>query len=146
MAFFFRGGILEASDGSVGAEDFEKFSDEHLCFGLFVFCVFPSDGEGDGIGLDGFPGEHGSIVACLNGFWYSAKMDALLAFIKEAQKPVSGTAILNLYKGNIVVQNRSSENSLYDEGLATMEGGGSFNQNDATLLGNLLQKPAAVGN
>ncbi len=66
------------------------------------------------------------------GFWYHAKMDALLAFIKEAQKPVSGEVTLNLYKGNIMVQSRTSPNNLYDEGIATMEGGGAYNQDDAT--------------
>jgi argininosuccinate synthase len=65
------------------------------------------------------------------GFWYGAKMDALLAFIREAQKPVSGEVTLNLYKGNIMVAKRSSPVSLYDEGIATMEGGGSYNQTDA---------------
>ncbi|MBU4272745.1 MAG: argininosuccinate synthase [Planctomycetes bacterium] len=65
------------------------------------------------------------------GFWYHAKMDALTAFIRQAQKPVTGEVSLNLYKGNILVAGRSSPNSLYDEGLATMEGGGSYNQTDA---------------
>ena len=65
------------------------------------------------------------------GFWYHAKMDALLAFIKEAQKPVTGEVTLNLYKGNLQVASRTSPNSLYDEGIATMEGGGSYNQTDA---------------
>ena len=35
------------------------------------------------------------------GFWYTAKMDALMAFIREAQKNVDGEVTLNLYKGNI---------------------------------------------
>jgi len=65
------------------------------------------------------------------GFWYSAKMDALMAFMREAQKPVSGEVTLNLYKGNMQVAARTSPNSLYDEGIATMEGGGSYNQTDA---------------
>ena len=65
------------------------------------------------------------------GFWYHAKLDALMAFIREAQKPVNGEVSLNLYKGNIIVDGRSSPNSLYDEGIATMEGGGSYNQTDA---------------
>jgi argininosuccinate synthase len=65
------------------------------------------------------------------GFWFHAKMDALMAFIREAQKPVTGLASLNLYKGNMMVAGRSSPNSLYDEGIATMEGGGSYNQTDA---------------
>ena len=66
------------------------------------------------------------------GFWYSAKMDALLAFIKEAQKPVTGEVTLKLYKGNIIIDKRQSPNSLYDEGIATMEGSDAYNQNDAT--------------
>ncbi|MGA2033740.1 MAG: argininosuccinate synthase [Thermoguttaceae bacterium] len=65
------------------------------------------------------------------GFWYHAKMDALAAFIREAQRPVTGEVALDLYKGNIIVAGRSSPNSLYDEGIATMEGGGSYNQTDA---------------
>lgn len=65
------------------------------------------------------------------GFWYSAKMDALLAFLKQAQRNVTGEVRLKLYKGNIIVDGRSSPLSLYDEGIATMEGGGSYNQTDA---------------
>jgi argininosuccinate synthase len=65
------------------------------------------------------------------GFWYHAKMDALMAFIREAQQPVTGEVKLQLYKGNVLVAGRTSPNSLYDEGIATMEGGGSYNQTDA---------------
>ena len=65
------------------------------------------------------------------GFWYTAKMDALFAFVREAQKHTTGNVTLNLYKGNIIVDSRTSPNSLYDEGIATMEGGGSYNQTDA---------------
>lgn len=65
------------------------------------------------------------------GFWYSAKMDALLAFIQQAQTVVTGQVRLQLYKGNIILDGRTSPNNLYDEGIATMEGGGSYNQDDA---------------
>ena len=65
------------------------------------------------------------------GFWYHAKLDALAAFIREAQKPVTGQVTLNLYKGNMISAGRTSPNSLYDEGIATMEGGGDYNQTDA---------------
>ncbi len=65
------------------------------------------------------------------GYWYHAKMDALMAFIRQAQQTVTGEVSLNLYKGNILVDGRSSPNSLYDEGIATMEGGGDYNQTDA---------------
>ncbi|MBC7353786.1 MAG: argininosuccinate synthase, partial [Thermogutta sp.] len=36
-----------------------------------------------------------------------------------------------LYKGNIFVDSRTSPNSLYDEGIATMEAGGDYDQSDA---------------
>ncbi len=65
------------------------------------------------------------------GYWYTAKLDALLAFIRESHRRVTGEVSLNLYKGNLIVDSRSSPNSLYDEGIATMEGGGSYNQDDA---------------
>ena len=65
------------------------------------------------------------------GFWFAPKMDALLAFIRDAQRTVTGAVSLSLYKGNIMVDGRSSPHSLYDEGIATMEGGGSYDQTDA---------------
>jgi len=78
------------------------------------------------------------------GFWYHAKMDALLAFIKQAQKVVTGEVKLLLYKGNIDVASRQSPNSLYDEGIATMEGGGSYNQTDAEGFIRLQSLPGRV--
>jgi argininosuccinate synthase len=65
------------------------------------------------------------------GFWYTPKMDALLAFIREAQRPVAGEIRLGLYKGNVEIQGRSSPNNLYDAAIASMEGGGSYDQTDA---------------
>ena len=78
------------------------------------------------------------------GFWYHAKLDALMAFIREAQKPVTGEVSLNLYKGNIIVDGRSSPNSLYDEGIASMEGGGSYNQTDAEGFLRIQGLPSRV--
>lgn len=65
------------------------------------------------------------------GFWYCRKMDALLAFSREVQRHVTGSVTLELYKGNISVCSRTSPNSLYDAQIATMEGGGSYDQSDA---------------
>jgi len=78
------------------------------------------------------------------GFWYHPKLDALMAFIDEMQKPVAGEVSLNLYKGNIMVDGRSSPNSLYDEGIATMEGGGDYNQTDAEGFLRLTGLPGRV--
>jgi argininosuccinate synthase len=78
------------------------------------------------------------------GFWYVSKMDALLAFIKEAQQPVTGEVVLGLYKGNIINQGRTSPNSLYDEAIASMEGGGSYNQTDAEGFLRIMGLPSRV--
>lgn len=78
------------------------------------------------------------------GLWYTAKMDALFAFIRQAMQPVSGSVRLNLYKGNIIVDGRQSPNSLYDEGIATMEGGGSYNQTDAEGFLRIVGLPSRV--
>lgn len=78
------------------------------------------------------------------GFWYGAKMDALLAFIREAQEPVNGEVTLGLYKGNILTLSRTSPNSLYDEAIATMEAGGSYNQTDAEGFLRIMGLPSRV--
>jgi argininosuccinate synthase len=78
------------------------------------------------------------------GFWYTPKMDALMAFIEQAQKPVTGTVTLKLYKGNVMVDSRSSPNSLYDAEIATMEGGGSYNQDDAEGFLRIQGLPSRV--
>ncbi len=78
------------------------------------------------------------------GFWYAAKFDALQAFIRDAQKHSTGQVQLNLYKGNMIVDSRQSPNSLYDEGIATMEGGGSYNQTDAEGFLRIAGLPCRV--
>ena len=65
------------------------------------------------------------------GHWYCAKMDALLAFIRQAQEVVTGEVTCHLYKGNCRIVSRSSDNSLYDEAIASMESGGDYDQTDA---------------
>ncbi|MCD0458519.1 argininosuccinate synthase [Roseiconus lacunae] len=78
------------------------------------------------------------------GFWYTPKMDALMSFIQQAQTPVTGEVTLKLYKGNISVDSRKSPNSLYDEEIATMEGGGSYNQDDAEGFLRIQGLPSRV--
>ena len=78
------------------------------------------------------------------GFWYSPKMDALMAFIDRAQEPVTGSVSLGLYKGNILVTGRTSPNSLYDAEVASMEAGGSYNQDDAEGFLRIMGLPGRV--
>ena len=48
------------------------------------------------------------------------------------------------YKGNIIVDSRTSPNSLYDAEIATMEGGGSYNQDDAEGFLRIQGLPSRV--
>ena len=78
------------------------------------------------------------------GFWFCPKMDALFAFNDQAQKNVTGSVTLDLYKGNISVASRESEFSLYDDSIATMEGGGTYNQTDAEGFLKIQGLPSRV--
>jgi argininosuccinate synthase len=78
------------------------------------------------------------------GLWYTPKLDALFAFIRQATRHVTGQVRLQLYKGNVIVDGRRSSNSLYDEGIATMEGGGSYNQTDAEGFLRIVGLPSRV--
>lgn len=81
-----------------------------------------------------------------NGFWYCAKMDALMAFINQLQEPVTGEVTLGLYKGNVRIIGRTSPNSLYDEAIASMEAAdeADYNQNDAEGFLRILGVPLRV--
>jgi argininosuccinate synthase len=78
------------------------------------------------------------------GLWFVPKMDALFKFNEEAQKYVTGEVTLGLYKGNIMVDSRTSPFSLYDEAIASMEGGGSYNQDDAEGFLRIVGLPSRV--
>jgi argininosuccinate synthase len=65
------------------------------------------------------------------GFWYSPEMEVLTALMEKAQEHVSGKVYLRLYKGNIIIQGRESDESLYDEEIASMDVHGGYDQRDA---------------
>ena len=67
-----------------------------------------------------------------NGFWWSEERKMLQTMIDESQKYVSGEVRVKLYKGNVTVVGRRSEESLFDESIATFEDdAGSYDQKDA---------------
>lgn len=66
-----------------------------------------------------------------DGLWYSPLKNALDAFVDETQKVVSGKIRVKLHKGNHMVVGRQSENSLYNEELATYSKGDAFDHNAA---------------
>ncbi len=66
-----------------------------------------------------------------NGFWFAPERELLQGLIDESQKNVSGVARLKLYKGNVTVVGRKSNQSLFSEDFATFEKDTVYNQKDA---------------
>ena len=66
-----------------------------------------------------------------NGFWFSPEMEFLLSAIEKSQEHVDGDVTLKLYKGVAYAVARSSDKSLYNPDLSSMDEEGGYNQQDA---------------
>ena len=56
-----------------------------------------------------------------NGFWFAPEREMMQAAIDASQENVSGIVRVKLYKGNVSVVGRKSDNSLFSEKIATFE-------------------------
>ena len=67
-----------------------------------------------------------------NGYWFSPERMMLQALIDKSQEYVNGTVRIKLYKGAVSVVGRKSDDSLFDEKIATFEDdAGAYDQKDA---------------
>ena len=67
-----------------------------------------------------------------NGYWFSPEREMLQTAIDHSQQWVNGRVRLRLYKGNVAVVGRSSDDTLFDEAVATFEEDeGAYDQADA---------------
>ncbi|GAF54121.1 LOW QUALITY PROTEIN: argininosuccinate synthase [Psychrobacter sp. JCM 18900] len=67
-----------------------------------------------------------------NGYWFSLERMMLQALIDKSQEYVNGTVRVKLYKGSVSVVGRKSDDSLFDEKIATFEDdAGAYDQKDA---------------
>ncbi|MDA4128054.1 MAG: argininosuccinate synthase [Thaumarchaeota archaeon] len=66
-----------------------------------------------------------------SGLWLEPLRLALDQFIDTTQRRVSGNVRLKLFKGGMRVVGRSSENSIYRQGLSTYSKGSTFDQKSA---------------
>ncbi|MEM7170129.1 MAG: argininosuccinate synthase [Pseudomonadota bacterium] len=66
-----------------------------------------------------------------NGFWFSPEREMLQALIDKSQERVNGTVRLKLYKGNVIVTGRKSDDSLYSLSHVTFEEDSVYDQRDA---------------
>ena len=68
-----------------------------------------------------------------NGYWWSPERLAIQSLVDNSQQYVNGKVRLKLYKGNVIVIGRESNDSLFDEDVATFEDdAGAYDQADAT--------------
>ena len=67
-----------------------------------------------------------------NGFWFAPEREMMQAAIDASQENVSGVVRVKLYKGNVSIVGRKSDNSLFSEKIATFEDDeGAYDQKDA---------------
>ncbi len=67
-----------------------------------------------------------------NGYWWSPEREMMQVMIDKSQEVVNGDVRLKLYKGGVSVVGRRSEDSLFDEKIATFEDdAGAYDQKDA---------------
>jgi len=65
------------------------------------------------------------------GYWFAPEREMMQTLIDEAQKNVTGTVRLKIYKGNCTVVGRKSDLSLYNDEFVTFEEDEVYNQEDA---------------
>lgn len=67
-----------------------------------------------------------------NGYWWSPERKMLQTMIDESQQFVNGVVRVKLFKGNVFVVGRKSDQSLFDANIATFEDdAGAYDQQDA---------------
>ena len=67
-----------------------------------------------------------------NGYWWSPERRMLQAAVDDTQVDVNGVARIKLFKGSASVVGRKSEQTLFDESIATFEEDeGAYDQSDA---------------
>jgi argininosuccinate synthase len=76
------------------------------------------------------------------GLWFTPLREALDAFVESTQQDVTGSITLSLYKGNVAVVSRQSENSLYRTDLSSFTMEDSYDQKDAEGFIRILGLPS----
>ncbi|GLI56245.1 argininosuccinate synthase [Propionigenium maris DSM 9537] len=79
-----------------------------------------------------------------NGLWFSPLKEAMDCLVEKLQEGVSGTVKLKLYKGNIKVAGKWSENALYDEEVSSFGASDLYNHSDAEGFIKLFSLPSKI--
>ena len=76
------------------------------------------------------------------GMWFTPLRESLDAFVESTQRQVTGSIKLSLYKGNVDVAGRRSENSLYRHDVASFTMGAEYDQKDAAGFIRIIGLPS----
>ncbi len=66
-----------------------------------------------------------------NGFWFSSERFSIQKLIDSTQTKVNGEVRVKIFKGNVIILGRKSNNSLYETSLVSFDEQGDYNQKDA---------------
>ncbi len=66
-----------------------------------------------------------------NGFWFSSERNSMQKLIDSMSHKVNGDVKIKIFKGNVIILGRRSNNSLYDTSLVSFDEVGEYNQKDA---------------
>jgi argininosuccinate synthase len=78
------------------------------------------------------------------GMWFTPLREALDAFVEKTQETVTGTVKLLLYKGNITTVGIWSDESLYNEEIASFSTGELYDHHDAEGFIKLFGLPLKI--
>ena len=73
-----------------------------------------------------------------DGRWFNPACQALLSSMTHINEPLTGQAVIKLYKGNAIATQRQSPNTIYSENLATFGADDIYDQADAAGFINLF--------
>lgn len=79
-----------------------------------------------------------------DGLWFTPEREAIDAFVQSAQRRVTGTIRVKLFKGQCAVVGRHSPHALYDRSLATYGDGDTFDHAAAAGFITLFGLPAEL--
>ncbi len=65
------------------------------------------------------------------GQWFTPLRESIDAFVEATRRAITGTVTLSLYKGNVAVAGRHSENSMYRTDVASFTMSDAYDQKDA---------------
>lgn len=67
-----------------------------------------------------------------NGYWFSPEREFVQSCLQASQRNVNGKVKLSLYKGNVIVDGRASDEGLYDARESSMDEMGGFEPTDTS--------------